>query len=245
MSSIRSMSRLCLMGMRSTPKLTSSSTVQLSRAMPMVHNKISIRTMATSNVPSSKADSDLVEFLTEEISAEKSNHKAFVEIPGFVSKKEGAELTFTKNHGNEKIVVTLNVNHTVDSAEPDDGSEEAPEMKSMPNFEVDIAKSDGRTLSFSCSYLNPDEEVPSSQEEQFDDAFSIDEVTMFDGEEWSEKKYAVAGDILDGNLYDLFMGMLDERGINKQFADRLSDYCSGYEHGLYIKMLQDLQKFAK
>ena len=144
-----------------------------------------------------------------------------------------------------RIVVTLNVNHTVDSAEPDDGSEEAPEMKSMPNFEVDIVKSDGRTLSFSCSYLNPDEEVPSSHEEQFDDAFSIDEVTMFDGEEWSEKKYAVAGDILDGNLYDLFMGMLDERGINKQFADRLSTYCSGYEHGLYIKMLQDLQKFAK
>ena len=79
-------------------------------------------------------------------------------------------------------------------------------MKSMPNFEVDIAKDDGRTLSFSCSYLSPDEETPSSPEEQFDDVFAIDEVTMFDGEEWSEKKYAVAGDILDGNLYDLFMG---------------------------------------
>merc|ERR1712168_953364 len=160
--------------------LTSSSKMQLSRAMPMVQNKITIRAMATSNVPSSRADSELVEFLTEEIAAEKSNQKPVVEIPGFVSKKEGAELTFTKNHGNEKIVVTLNVNHTVDSAEPDDGSEEAPEMKSMPNFEVDIVKSDGRTLSFSCSYLNT-EEVPSSHEEQFDDAFSIDEVTMFDG----------------------------------------------------------------
>ena len=30
----------------------------------------------------------------------------------------------------------MNVNHTVDSAEPDDGTEEAPEMKSKPNFEV-------------------------------------------------------------------------------------------------------------
>jgi len=238
------MSRVCLMGMRSSPKLTSSSTVQLSRTMPM-QSKISIRAMATSNVSASRADSELVEFLTEEIAAEKSNAKSPIEIPGFVSKKEGAELTFTKNHGNEKIIVTLNVNHTVDSAEPDDGSEEAPEMKSMPNFEVDITKSDGRTLSFSCSYLNPDGEAPSSQEEQFDDAFSIDEVTMFDGGEWSKKKYAVAGDILDGNLYDLFMGMLDDRGINKEFADKLSAYCSGYEHGLYIKMLEDLQKFAK
>ena len=50
------------------------------------------------------ADSELVEFLTEEIAAEKSNQKPVVEIPGFVSKKEGAELTFTKNHGNEKYV---------------------------------------------------------------------------------------------------------------------------------------------
>jgi len=207
--------------------------------MPMMQSILPVRTLA------SRADSELVEFLSEEIAAETSNQKVITEIPGFVSKKEGAELTFTKTHGNEKIVVTLNVNHTVDSSEPDEGTEEAPEMKSMPNFEVDIAKGDGRTLSFSCSYLSPDEETPSSPEEQFDDVFAIDEVTMFDGEEWSEKKYAVAGDILDGNLYDLFMGMLDERGIDKQFAERLSTYCSVYEHGLYIKMLQDMQKFAK
>ena len=49
----------------------------------------------------------------------------------------------------------MNVNHTVDSAEPDDGSEEAPEMKSKPNFEVDIIKSNGKTLSFSCSFVQP------------------------------------------------------------------------------------------
>ena len=48
----------------------------------------------------------------------------------------------------------MNVNHTVDSAEPDDGSEEAPEMKSRPNFEVDIVKTGGKTLSFSCSFLS-------------------------------------------------------------------------------------------
>ena len=75
--------------------------------------------------------------------------------------------------------------------------------------------------------------------------FAIDEVTMFEGENWSEKKYAVAGDILDGYLYDLFMNMLDERGINGEFAANLSDYCSSHEHGLYIKMLEDLQAFAK
>ena len=78
-----------------------------------------------------------------------------------------------------------------------------------------------------------------------DDVFAIDEVTMFEGDNWTEKRYAVAGDILDGYLYDLFMNMLDERGVNREFADKLSDYCSGYEHSLYISLLEDLQKFVK
>lgn len=67
---------------------------------------------------------------------------------------------------------------------------------------------------------------------------------MYEGE-WTEKNYAVAGDILDGQLYDLFMNMLDERGITQGFADNLSEYCSAYEHSNYIKMLEDVQKFVK
>jgi hypothetical protein len=65
-----------------------------------------------------------------------------------------------------RIIVSLNVNHTVDSAEPDDGTQEAPEMKSKPNFEVDIVKPDGKTLSFSCSYIIEHDEQ-GSQEEGF------------------------------------------------------------------------------
>ena len=43
----------------------------------------------------------------------------------FQSKIDGAEVTLTKaGPGGEQIVVTLNVNHTVDSAEPDDGQGE-------------------------------------------------------------------------------------------------------------------------
>ena len=68
---------------------------------------------------------------------------------------------------------------------------------------------------------------------------------MFEGEDWNEKKFAVAGDILDGYLYDLFMNMLDERGINKAFVDKMADYATAYEHSLYINFLEDLQKFAK
>jgi len=77
-----------------------------------------------------------------------------------------------------------------------------------------------------------------------DDIFAIDEVTLYEGE-WNDKKYAVAGDILDGYLYDLFMNMLDERGVNKAFVEGLSDYCSSYEQSQYIKMLEDLQRFVE
>ena len=60
------------------------------------------------------------------------------------------------------------MNHTVDSAEPDDGTEEAPEMRSKPDFEVDIVKAGGQTLSFTCSYIaevgqqQPEEEAGES-----------------------------------------------------------------------------------
>lgn len=60
--------------------------------------------------------------------------------------------------------MSLNVNHTVDSAEPDDGTQEAPEMKSRPNFEVDIVKPDGKTLSFSCSYIAEHEDQGQPEE---------------------------------------------------------------------------------
>ena len=85
-----------------------------------------------------------------------------------------------------RVVVSLNVNHTVDSVDPDDGTQEAPEMKSRPNFEVDIIKPDGKTLSFSCSYIADQEQGGGQQEEGFgkiaivlDLAFRITGATSF------------------------------------------------------------------
>ncbi len=66
-----------------------------------------------------------------------------------------------------RLVISLNVNHTVDSAEADDGTQEAPEMKSKPNFEVDIIKG-GKTLSFSCSYIyHADSQEQEAREEGY------------------------------------------------------------------------------
>jgi len=157
---------------------------------------------------------------------------------------EGAEVTLVKmGAGGEKIQINLNVNHTVDSAEPDDGEGEAPEMMSRPNFEVDIIKANGRTLSFTCAYVHPDMQEGGGETEE--DLFAIEEVTMFDGEKISDNNYAVAGDILDGYLYDLFIRMLEERGIDNAFVDRLSTWCSAHEHSQYINLLVEIEKFAK
>ena len=134
-------------------------------------------------------------------------------------------------------------------------------MLSKPTFEVDLIKPGGKTLSFTCSYVQ-EEEHPEGQEAEdegeettaiflrtpknsFSDVFAIDEVTMFEGDNHSDACYAVAGDILDGYLYDLFMNMLAERGVDADFADELSEWCSSHEHGQYINMLSELEKWSK
>lgn len=97
-----------------------------------------------------------------------------------------------------RITVSFNINHTIDA---DDEAEIDPnmdkpsaEMKSKPTFEIDIERN-GKTLSFTCSFL----QGAATQQDQdgYNDIFGIDEVTMYEGE-WSEKNYAVAGDVLDG-----------------------------------------------
>jgi len=219
-------------------RFTARTVVQAStRQQPQL--VMAARTMAT------KGDGEISKFLKEEIATEKQNQKKLINIGGWEIKTEGAEVTMTKNtSGGEKVVVSANVNHSVDSAEPDDGTGEAPEMLSRPNFEVDIVKGNGRTLSFSCSFLSADD-APEGQEQEFDDVFAIDEITMFDGEDWNEKRYAVAGDIVDGYLYDMFMNMLEERGVDSEFVDQFSEFCSAHEHGQYINLLDGIDKFVK
>jgi len=214
--------------------------------LPLASNISHGPMMTKSRGMATQGDQELVKFLAEEIASEKKNARAAPKLDGWKISPDGAEVTLTKELVGEKVMITLNVNHTVDSAEPDDGSEEAPEMLSRPTFEVDIIKTGGKTLSFTCSYTQQEEPQPGQpQEEAEDDIFAIDEVTMFEGENHSDSCYAVAGDILDGYLYDLFMNMLEERGVDQGFAEALSEWCSSHEHSQYINLLTELDKFAK
>jgi len=206
-------------------------------------------TQLTCRVPNrtmaSKGDLEVAAFLKDEIATEAQNSRGLPRLQGWEVKPDGAEVTLTKTTGGEKVMITLNVNHTVDSAQPDDGSEEAPEMLSKPTFEVDLIKAGGKTLSFTCSFVGEEEHPEGQEGEGDDDVFCIDEVTMFEGDNHSDSCYAVAGDILDGYLYDLFMNLLAERGVDSAFAEELSAWCSAHEHAQYIGLLQQVEKWAK
>ncbi|XP_037971071.2 complement component 1 Q subcomponent-binding protein, mitochondrial isoform X1 [Plutella xylostella] len=201
----------------------------------------------TAEKPKPLGERELVEFLTEEIVAERKAQKLKSlpkELEGFAVTSHGAEVILTKKLKDETINITFNVNHTVDS--DDFGEGEAPpekqefaEMRSKPQFEVDLVRGD-RTLGFTCSFL---QEPPPSSADEYNDVFGIDEVTLYQGE-WNDKVYAVAGDVLDGYLYDLLMNVLEEKGISNDFVQKLSDFSTAYEHAAYINLLESISKFT-
>ncbi|XP_037092234.1 complement component 1 Q subcomponent-binding protein, mitochondrial-like [Pollicipes pollicipes] len=195
----------------------------------------------------SSGDKELLDFLGEEIVAETKQGKSDKlpsRIGEFDVKLDQAEVTLTRQHNNETVTVTLNVNHSVDSdPESEDLTESqgSEQLKARPTFNVDLQKK-GRTVSFTCSYT--DGGVVEQQGEQYNDSFSIDEVVMFEGEH-HEKNFSVSGEILDGVLYDLLMNMLEERGVSNEFAQKLSDFCTEYEHKCYIALLEGMRGFVR
>ncbi|CAG4982678.1 unnamed protein product [Colias eurytheme] len=189
---------------------------------------------------------ELVEFLTEEIVAERKAQKLKTlptEVEGFSVKGDGAEVVLTKQMKDEIVRITFNVNHTVDSEDFGDDiqpeKQEFAEMRSKPQFEVDLVRGD-TTLGFTCSFL---QEPANAAADEYNDIFGIDEVTLYKGE-WSDKVYAVAGDVLDGYLYDLLMNVLEEKGVSNEFVQKLSDFSTAYEHTAYINLLEGISKFT-
>ncbi|KAJ6628237.1 Complement component 1 Q subcomponent-binding protein, mitochondrial [Pseudolycoriella hygida] len=191
-----------------------------------------------------KAEQELSAFLNEEIEAEKATQKSFQSLPtqidGFKVALNGSDIELTKQTDNEKIQISFNINHTVDTDTDDveqdinaNNENAMAEMKSTPNFEVDIVRG-GRTVSFTCSFLK------GPPEDEYSDLFGIDEVTTFEGE-WTEKNYAVAGNLLDGYFYDLLMSLLEEKGVSNDFVAKLSQLSTNYEHSRYIELLEKLK----
>lgn len=196
-----------------------------------------------------KGDQELAEFLQEEIEAEKKARKTqqLPKLEGFDVKLDGSEVTLTRKFNKETVTVHLNVNHSVDAEDADEfaaGQDKAPEpgeMKSKPNFNVEIEQN-GKKLFFSCTF-NEGPAPEDQSQDTYNDTFGVTEFAIYEGE-LTDAVYTVSGDIMDGYLYDLLMNMLEERGISGEFADSLVTFCTSYEHSLYIGLLEQLKGYV-
>ncbi|XP_014664967.1 PREDICTED: complement component 1 Q subcomponent-binding protein, mitochondrial-like [Priapulus caudatus] len=201
-----------------------------------------------------KSDKDLSEFLTEEIEAEKSTvqQPGLPNVDGFDISTDGSVVTMVKAFNSEKVTLTFNVSNTVDVGAQegqfeakDEKGAEASSMVSKPDFTVEVKKGN-QTLVFQCSIIDDMEqsaEGGETQEDGYADSFQIDEVAIHESE-YTDSTYTVSADIMDGNLYDLFMNFLDERGVKNDFSDKLVQYATAYEHKLYIGLLEKLKGFV-
>jgi len=195
-----------------------------------------------------QGDQELAEFLDEEINLEKEAqvHTVMPRVKGFQTEITGSEVSLTKQYDGELITVKFNINNTVEDETAETEEENPPDqdkdLKSKPKFQVDLNRK-GQTLTFLCTFITPIEAPPPEQEEQ-EDAFEIEEFYIHDGTgDESPTQYVANAGIIDGDLYNLFMNMLDDRGINKDFANELVELSTAHEHKLYIKTLEDIKKF--
>jgi len=183
-----------------------------------------------------KGDQEIVSFLSKEISGEKETlvPKLPTHLDGFAVSSDRATLTLTRKFEDEEIIVTMNVNHSVEEESAE--TEEGVELKSRPEFQVEV-KANGKSMAFSCEFL-PEPEAGEGEV----DLFGISEITVYK-DKWNEVDYAVSGEILDEKLYDLMLNYLEERGISEQFADKMSTLCTDHEHSQYVSLLEGIQTF--
>lgn len=45
-------------------------------------------------------------------------------------------------------------------------------------------------------------------------------------------------------LYDLLMNYLEEKGVSNEFAEKLIELSTSYEHTAYVSLLEGLSKFT-
>lgn len=213
-----------------------------------------------------QGDKELSQFLNEEIQAEKSMTKMPKHgpgVPGFDISATGANIKLTRKLNDEVITVRFNVNGTVDTEGQDDeafneaaAKPDAPapemEMKARPDFIVEIKKTTGRSLVFNCRlYGDEDDAMQDAEDDTKGDKFEIESFTVLEkgdvdeAGDWDENVYMGDGGIIDGQLYDLMMNYLDERGIGVEFAEHVIDYSTHYEHNQYVRLLEGVKNFVE
>lgn len=198
-----------------------------------------------------EADQELVNFIKEEIENEKKlGVKKVSTIEGWDIETSGSEVTLQRKSGDETLTVKMNVNNSV-HAEEQGEEEQAQSMVSRPPFEVNIKKASGKIISFQCDFYDADDhefdEVGAGKEQQdtgVGDLFNINEVSIHAGE-MKDSDYYMSAENMDATMYDLFMDMLDERGVSNNFITRLVEFTTSYEHDQYVNFLEKLDSVVK
>ncbi|KAM3724383.1 Conserved regulator of innate immunity protein [Dirofilaria immitis] len=195
-------------------------------------------------------NNELIDALKNEITAEKQLEKENLRgekapvISGFEIKTDGANVQLAKLHGNEKINVYFNVNHSVDMDGEEDEDDGVP--LALPSLTIEIIKAQQRL----CFYLDLCEnEEATEANERFD--FRVAEFYIApvskgtEDEEIPESVYSSSGKYIDPNLHDLlFNHYLAERGFDQKFCREVVDFATHYEHSQYVKLLTDIQSFV-
>jgi len=195
-----------------------------------------------------RSNRELNEFLESEIELEKkAQRKALPSPKGWSVTTEGANVTLTKKINDEEVTIRANVNHAVDAAGPEPADDAATdekyvgEMICKPEFSVEI-KRGNETLGINCSFAESEDEEDQRPDE-VSESFHINEISIFSGE-FKDDNYVVSGEVMDGNMYDLLMNLLQDRGIDDAFVKTFTDYCTVYEHGQYVGLLEKLKGFV-
>ncbi|KAL3081267.1 hypothetical protein niasHS_012371 [Heterodera schachtii] len=202
----------------------------------------------------SGAAQELSSALDEEIKAEKElvqdklGGTSAPSVPGFKITTKGAEVRLSKTHGNEKIEVILNVNHSVD-IEEDEEYEDEPQAEmepesvpvSLPHFTISITKNN-QSMFFALEMVKTEDGGFDFTVEEFFIAPSVNGEPV---NEVGDDVYSSSGKYIDPKLHDLlFVRYLEERGFTPEFCQQLVSFATHYEHSQYVTFLDKIKKFV-
>lgn len=206
-------------------------------AISSIINRIDSKKFA-SNVPLNKREQELTDFLSSEIDLERESQNSALpkSLADWQVTQSGSDIVLFKKFNDEEITIKANVCYSVDAVNPES---ENGQMVCKPDFAIEIKKGNS-ILGLNCSYIQEDENMDDGQ--RLEDDFQINEISIYEGE-FQKNNYAISGEVIDGNLYDLLMNVLEGRGIDQKFAKNLVEYATVYEHGLYVELLENMKKF--
>lgn len=215
--------------------------LNFSRQRHRVESTSAVSTQFQGKKPTSKKE--IVRFLRDEIRLESESQKMKLElpvVPGFDVSVDGSLLVLTKDGDTENLKIAVDIINSLgredtynEDGEIDENVE--PVFVSKPSFQVDFQREES-TLVLRCSFLP---EIYDGEE----DLFFIEQFFVHEGSTNPQQFVGIAR-LASPELYDRFMSMLEERGIDNDFVQHLQELATAHEHRCYIRTLKDVVEFV-